>query len=503
MSAELVLDGRSVRVTVLPPPQITFPITVGQTIQGPPGPQGEPGVDGSQGPPGPQGLKGDQGDTGAAGSTGATGAQGPIGLTGSAGAQGIQGVVGPTGSIGPVGPTGATGPAGTSLNLLGAVTTSSALPSSGNTYGDLWIAADTGHGWCWTAGTPDHWVDVGQIQGPPGPQGIQGVIGSTGSQGVAGPQGSQGVAGPQGAQGPVGPIGPTGIGQTGPPGAAGPVGPQGIQGATGPQGTSIILKGVVATASALPPTSNQGDIWITSDTGHGWVWDTGSFHDVGPFPQGPQGPAGVQGIQGPAGSTGPTGAAGSAGPQGIQGVSGPTGQQGFQGPPGSVGPQGPAGPPVALQDASTAGGTVSLIYTTPGVIKRLAAAGKTTITDSGSGVLTISSSGGSGGGISSVPQESIAAHIESPSAKVYTLDLAAASAYKVLALKAILGGGTCSLSIQQNGGAIPGLNLPSVSTTLTSVTITPYQIALNDKITMTVASPVSATDLQFTLWIQR
>lgn len=121
--------------------------------------------------------------------------------------------------------------------------------------------------------------------------------------------GSGGSPGPPGPQGPAGPEGPAG-----PQGTQGPAGPQGAA------GTGINLKGSVATSSALPATGNTtGDGYITTDTGHLWVWEGGQWVDVGVIvgpagPQGPAGPAGPQGIQGavgPTGATGPTGAVGT------------------------------------------------------------------------------------------------------------------------------------------------------------------------------------------------
>src|ERR1700739_3436866 len=108
-------------------------------------------------------------------------------------------------NYGHVGPQGPPGPPGASLTLKGSVPTSADLPTTGNTQGDLWIAADTGHGWTWQATpAPGSWADIGQIQGPPGEPGPQGP---TGGQG---PPGSQGATGPAGAQGPAGPTGATG-----------------------------------------------------------------------------------------------------------------------------------------------------------------------------------------------------------------------------------------------------------------------------------------------------
>jgi hypothetical protein len=105
--------------------------------------------------------------------------------------------------------------------------------------------------------------------------------------------------------------------------------------------------------------------------------------------------------------------------------------------------------------------------------------------------------GGSG------PQESLGAHIESPTAKSYCLDLAASSPYTIKAFKCILGAGTCTLALVQNGSNVPGAGAISVSTTL-SVTTLSQAVVLNDKIQITLSALAgSPTDLQFTMWIQR
>jgi hypothetical protein len=162
--------------------------------------------------------------------------------------------------------------------------------------------------------------------GPTGAQGVQGPAGPKGDlgpQGATGPQGAQGVAGPQGAQGPTGSTGPQG-----------PVGPQ------GPIGQGLTPKGTVANSGSLPASGNTaGDIWITSDTGHGWSWDGTKWVDMGPF----QGPAGATG---PQGTTGATGATGPQGPKGadstVPGPQGPQGATGSQGPQGATGTAGAA-----------------------------------------------------------------------------------------------------------------------------------------------------------------
>ena len=111
--------------------------------------------------------------------------------------------------------------------------------------------------------------DLGQVIGPPGPQG---EVGPQGVQGVQGPKGDQGIQGPKG--------------ETGPQGETGPEGPQGIQGVQGPKG----------------------------DPG-----ETG--------PQGKTGPQGEPGEPGPQGEQGPQG---EPGPQGEQGPKGEAGQSAYE-----------------------------------------------------------------------------------------------------------------------------------------------------------------------------
>lgn len=100
---------------------------------------------------------------------------------------------------------------------------------------------------------------LGELQGPPGPQGtpggafsdltplekaglkgdtglqgLQGIQGERGPQGLTGPKGNKGDAGAQGPQGTQGNPGNTG--NTGPKGDIGPQGPHGPKGDIGPQG---------------------------------------------------------------------------------------------------------------------------------------------------------------------------------------------------------------------------------------------------------------------------
>ena len=140
------------------------------------------------------------------------------------------------------------GPSAAGLALRGTVPTADDLPLTGNSDGDAWIAADTGHLWVWSEGA---WVDAGLVQGPPGPAGADGAPGATGPEGPPGP------AGPAGPEGPAGPAGPAG-----PPGDPGEdAGPHALthepggSDAIGALDGAVITTGTVALARlpAIPP----------------------------------------------------------------------------------------------------------------------------------------------------------------------------------------------------------------------------------------------------------
>lgn len=136
-----------------------------------------------------------------------------------------------------------------------------------------------------------------------------------------------GTVGPAGPEGPPGPIGPQG-----PKGDTGPAGPQGLKGDTGPagaDGTSVALKGSVASIGDLPAGAAQGDLYVVAASGDGYVWSGTAWANVGPI-RGPKGDKGDQGNTGP------------IGPQGLKG------DTGSNGPTGPTGPTGPVGPGVAV-----------------------------------------------------------------------------------------------------------------------------------------------------------
>jgi len=118
------------------------------------------------------------------------------------------------------------------------------------------------------------------------------------------------------------------IGADGQDGVAGSTGPTGLTGPAGQDGTSVVLKGTVADFASLPAGAAEGDLYITLDTGDGWVSNgTESWGNVGAI-QGPQGP---QGEKGDIGLTGDDGLTGPVGEQGIQGEKGDVGETGENG----------------------------------------------------------------------------------------------------------------------------------------------------------------------------
>jgi hypothetical protein len=320
-----------------------------QGNQGIQGPQGEQGIQGIQGLVGPKGDTGEQGLRGLKGDTGDQGIKGDTGDQGIQGFQGLQGVKGDTGLKGDRGDQGiqgnqgVKGDQGVGLSPKGTVSDAFNLPTTG-AVGDALITSDTGHLWVWDNNSLT-FIDVGKIVGPQGEQGIQGVQGEQGIQGDTGIQGIQGLKGDQGIQG-----------AKGDQGIQGNQGIQGVAGAKGDTGSALTIQGTKPTYLNLPETGITGQGWITSNTGHCWVWDginllwvdigriVGPKGDTGEQGvQGNQGVQGQQGVQGLAGPQGPIGSIGPQGVQGVQGIQGPIGNQGIQGPIGLQGPQGVQG----------------------------------------------------------------------------------------------------------------------------------------------------------------
>ncbi|MGA7412123.1 MAG: hypothetical protein WBW33_16730 [Bryobacteraceae bacterium] len=142
-------------------------------------------------------------------------------------------------------------------------------------------------------------------------------IAGQGPKGDKGDQGDQGVPGTPGDPGDIGPSGAAatlvaGTTITTAPGTNALVSNSGStsaavfdfeipRGDKGDVGQGIVIKGSVPNHGALPATGNQpGDVWVTTDTGHGWAWNGTAWVDIGPI----QGPPGQDGIQGPIGNSG-------------------------------------------------------------------------------------------------------------------------------------------------------------------------------------------------------
>ena len=161
-------------------------------------------------------------------------------------------------------------------------------------------------------------------------------------RGLIGPQGISGFSGISGYSGYSGISGYSGSGISG------------YSGYSGQQGTSINVKGEVATVQDLPPTGNQvNDAYIVTADGNLWIWDGSAWFDAGQI-VGPQGFSGFSGYSGWSGESGysgfsgisgysGSGVSGWSGDSGISGYSGWSGESGFSGISGWSGESGFSG----------------------------------------------------------------------------------------------------------------------------------------------------------------
>lgn len=213
-----------------------------------------------------------------------------VNLTGAVGISGSSGYSGYSGT------SGYSGASGYGVNLAGVVNTFSDLPT-GVPIGNLYITTDTGDGW--VSNGDDTWTNTGPLQGP------SGISGYSGESGISGYSGESGISGYSGASG------------------------YGVQ-----------LSGTVPTASSLPNGVPAGDLYITADTGDGWVSNgDNTWTNTGPL----QGPSGISGFSGQAGVDGISGFSGFSGQTGVDGISGYSGQAGVDGISGYSGFSGAAG----------------------------------------------------------------------------------------------------------------------------------------------------------------
>jgi len=92
-------------------------------------------------------------------------------------------------------------------------------------------------------------------------------------------------------------------------------GSSGYSGTSGYSGSSVILKGSVANFASLPGGAVAGDLWVTLDTGDGWVYDGATWLNVGPI----LGASGFSGYSGQPGTIGVDGVSGYSGAPGAPG----------------------------------------------------------------------------------------------------------------------------------------------------------------------------------------
>ena len=266
----------------------------------PQGIAGQAGQKGHQGVPGVQGVDGAQGHTGPRGNQGTPGIDGNKGDKGSTGPQGIRGQEGPQGIQGVRGLHGQGLDFGRAYNTLADLLAAETHPQLEDIHLVLFQAdgqTRLGNLYVFDNPTPPHdiagagWHNVGHVQGPAGQQGVQGI--------------------------------------------------------PGPQGVGVTIKGSDTEAVIKAKQgASAGDLWVSTDDGHAWVWDGKQWENVGAFKgeKGDQGVAGPQGIEGKQGARGHDGATGPQGNPGHQGNEGPQGPVGADGPKGSKGLKGDEGP---------------------------------------------------------------------------------------------------------------------------------------------------------------
>jgi len=82
-------------------------------------------------------------------------------------------------------------------------------------------------------------------------------------------------------------------------------GPAGPAGPAGPPGSSVELKGPVASTSNLPETAPSSELWLVGAAApyHGWFYNGSSWKDAGEIAVGPEGPPGADGTDGADGTT--------------------------------------------------------------------------------------------------------------------------------------------------------------------------------------------------------
>lgn len=175
-------------------------------------------------------------------------------------------------------------------------------------------------------------------------------------------------------------------------------GVKGDKGDKGDPGTGVKIVGSLPSETQLPSnyTGTIGDVYITQNTGHGWMWNGTSFIDIGEI----KGPKGDKGDKGDIGLTGPSGPQGDKGDQGEQGEPGVDGEPGPQGDPGPEGPQGETGPQGTQGNPGAQGppGDANISGTSGFLVKfNMQTSGDNSIIKQENNLLKINAPAGSGG----------------------------------------------------------------------------------------------------------
>jgi hypothetical protein len=100
-----------------------------------------------------------------------------------------------------------------------------------------------------------------------------------------------------------------------------------------------------------------------------------------------------------------------------------------------------------------------------------------------------------------VSTPAFAGHIPTPAAQAYTVDLAAASMYKLVKIYLKTSAGTCTVALNRNGTAITGASAIAVSSTRTSVVLSQV-VAIDDVIELVVSNLAAAADLAYSVRTQ-
>ena len=96
--------------------------------------------------------------------------------------------------------------------------------------------------------------------------------------------------------------------------------------------------------------------------------------------------------------------------------------------------------------------------------------------------------------------DGISGTIEKPKAKTYNIDVSARASYSVRQIAIKLSAGTCTVAVKKNGASIGNMGSIAVTTSLQVVTASgDNTLEIGDTLALTVSSPSSAADLDFSI----